>query len=185
MVSLAAQCQIIEVNNNESKIFYNENHIQGGIFSSKNFALKHHNQIVAVMSFSKPRFNKEYDWELTRFATKLDCRVYGAGKKLFNYFLTTINHNSKIVSYCNLSYFVGNLYQQLGFMYKYTTPPNYFYVLGLNKITRYNAQKHKLANFLEIFDSAKTEAENMFVNKYRRYWDCGNDVWEFIYQGEK
>ena len=30
-----------------------------------------------------------------------------------------------------------------------------------------------------VFDPKKSEAENMFDNKYRRLWDCGVNVWKF------
>ena len=34
-------------------------------------------------------------------------------------------------------------------------------------------QKHKLRNIMPIYDSAKSEWENMKLNGYDRIWDCG------------
>jgi len=36
---------------------------------------------------------------------------------------------------------------------------------------------HKLKDRLDIFDENLTGPENMFANKYRRIWDCGNKVY--------
>ena len=35
-------------------------------------------------------------------------------------------------------------------------------------------QKHKLSGVLGLFDGSLTEAENMFMNGYRRLWDAGH-----------
>ena len=44
-------------------------------------------------------------------------------------------------------------------------------------ISRYKCQKSQLQKWLKTYDSTKTEAENMFLAKYRRYWDCGQTAW--------
>jgi hypothetical protein len=46
-------------------------------------------------------------------------------------------------------------------------------------ISRIAAQKHKLKDILEIYDSSLTEYENMFNNGYKRYWNCGNGIWVY------
>jgi hypothetical protein len=40
--------------------------------------------------------------------------------------------------------------------------------------------KHKLVSKLEVFDSLKTEKENMDSNKYLHIYDCGNKVYEMV-----
>ena len=75
----ARKCEIIELD--EDKEFLNLYHIQGSCSSSIKLGLKHENELVAVMSFGKSRFNKQYHWELLRYASK-DCVIGGAGKLL-------------------------------------------------------------------------------------------------------
>jgi hypothetical protein len=38
------------------------------------------------MTFGKPRFNKNYEYELVRFASKLGTKVIGGAGKLLKYF---------------------------------------------------------------------------------------------------
>ena len=45
------------------------------------------NQLVAVMTFGKPRFNKNYEYELIRYATKSGYHILGGAGKLLKYFL--------------------------------------------------------------------------------------------------
>lgn len=41
-------------------------------------------------------------------------------------------------------------------------------------MSRYGAQKHKLAKLLGAdFNEALTEVENMYANNWFRFWDCG------------
>jgi hypothetical protein len=42
-----------------------------------------------------------------------------------------------------------------------------------------SCQKHKLNKLLDIFDSKKTEYENMLENGWKRVWDSGNSKWFF------
>jgi hypothetical protein len=66
------------------------------------------------MTFSKPRFNRNYKYELVRFASKLGTQVIGGASKLLKYF--EINYNPKsIISYADRRYSNGKLYYALGF----------------------------------------------------------------------
>ena len=61
--------------------------------------------------------------------------------------------------------------------------PSYWYIKGDKIWHRSNFQKHILKNKLSVFDENKTESENMYINGYRRIWDCGNKV--FVYKNKK
>ena len=67
------------------------------------------------MTFGKPRYNKNYEYELIRYCSSK--KVVGGAEKLFNYFIKTYNPKS-IISYCDWSKFNGNVYSKLGFKYK-------------------------------------------------------------------
>lgn len=74
------------------------------------------------MTFGKPRFNKNYEYELIRYCTS-EIGVSGGGEKLFKYFVTNFNPAS-IVSYCDLSKFNGQIYNKLGFKKIYKAGPS-------------------------------------------------------------
>jgi len=172
----ARKCEIKKVGNEQSKNFLNDNHLQGSVGASYKIGLFYEKKLVSLMTFSKPRFNKTVDWELARFATKLNIRVIGGASKLFKYFLKE-NKNSSIISYADKRFSEGNLYKVLGFKEEKDSPPNYFYTKDNGKLwSRVKFQKHKLKNLLEDFNFELTEWENMQKNKWDRIWDCGNKV---------
>ncbi len=178
----ARRCKIKEISNSIKNQFLNDNHLQGEDISSIKLGLYYADKLVSVMTFCKSRFNKKYEWELSRFSSLLNTTVVGGASKLLNYFIKNHNPNS-IVSYSNRRYSNGNLYKQLGFRFLHNSSPNYFYFKVDKKytlISRQQFQKHKLKNKLSLFDPDLSEWENMKLNGYDRIWDCGNGVWELI-----
>lgn len=163
------------VDTKETQTFLNENHIQGYCVSSVNIGLYYDNCLVAIMTFSKPRFNKKYDWELIRFCNKLGITVVGGANKMMKYFEKL--YTGKIISYSDKRLFTGNIYEMMGFVKLSTAKPNYFYHKDAEIIPRYKAQKHKLHKFLDDYDANLTENENMLNAGWKRVYDCGNDVW--------
>lgn len=176
----ARQCEIQEIQQNDAADFLLANHIQGIVNSKVNIALKHNGIIVALMTFGKPRYNKKYEWELLRFCNALNTTVIGGASKLLSYFERNYNPKS-LVSYADRRWSQGNLYYKLGFSFLKETPPNYFYVNGINRYSRIKFQKHKLKALFENFDNNLTEMENMKNNGYDVIFDCGNLVFEKKY----
>lgn len=158
------------------KDFLELNHIQGNAAASVRLGLEYNNEVVAVMTFSKSRFSKKYEWELVRFCNKLNIIVVGGASKLLKYFERTYNPKS-IVTYADRRWSGGELYETLGFEFSHASEPNYWY-FKKNPIleSRIKYQKHKLKDILEDFDSTLTEVENMYNNGYNRIFDCGNLV---------
>jgi hypothetical protein len=129
------------------------------------------------MSFSKPRYNKKYEWELIRFASKCGHTVTGGASKLFSFFTKTYSA-ATVISYSDRSRSTGKVYSMMGFDFVNSSAPNYYYTQNYNEFFhRSKFQKHKLANLLTNFVPTLTEWENMQNNGYDRIWDCGNDVW--------
>ena len=139
-----------------------------------------HDELVAAISFAKPRFSKKYDHELVRFCNKLNTNVVGGASKLFSHFLKTCGAGETIVSYADRRWSVGTLYKNLGFTQTHISSPNYWYFSGLDLFHRVNFQKHKLSEKLDMFNPELTEWENMEANGWNRIWDCGNLVFKFI-----
>jgi hypothetical protein len=173
----ARKCQILPVSKKDADVFLNENHIQGTCFHKFSYGLYLEGQLMSVMTFGKSRFAKQYEYELLRFANQQNYTVQGGASRLFAHFVKTIDPRS-VISYCDLRWNTGNLYQQLGFEFLKNTNPNYWYVID-NKFleNRITYQKHKLFNRLHNYDSNLTEWENMLNNGFDRVWDCGNSVW--------
>jgi hypothetical protein len=130
------------------------------------------------MTFSKPRFSKQYDWELVRFASIGSFSITGGASKLLKHFKN--NHRGSIVTYADKRYSDGNLYSSIGFKYEHDSKPNYFWTKGQNRFSRHLFQKHKLKGILNKFDQDKSESENMMDNDYYRVWDCGNMVFSML-----
>jgi len=176
--TIYARCtEIRHVDSNEVKLFLIKNHIQGYCVSSENYGLYHDNILIALMTFSKPRFTKIYDWELIRYCSKQGIHVVGGAGKLFKYFAKTHNPKS-VISYSDRMWNTGGMYKQLGFEHNHSSKPAYYYTVDYKLFeNRVSYQKHKLKDKLETFDPNLTEWQNMQANGYDRIWDCGNDVW--------
>lgn len=157
--------------------FLAENHIQGSAKFSTAITLEDNDQnIMACMTFRKPRFNKQYGLELIRFATKLNHRIYGAGSKI----MSAVPKDQSIISYCDLRYGTGKLYEALGFEFINESSPSYTYwhPNTYEFVSRYSAMKSKLFSLLgDGFDETKSEAQNMADAGYRRLWDAGTAVY--------
>jgi hypothetical protein len=133
------------------------------------------------MTFGKSRYNKKYQYELIRFCNKINTLVTGGASKIFKYFIRNYNPES-LISYADLRYSKGALYEKLGFTKLKSSTPNYFYFHKNNTLklmSRVQFQKHKLKDKLDIYDPELTEYQNMLNNGYDRIWDCGNGVYEY------
>ena len=174
-------CDIKELKSSETVAFLNENHLQGFCQAKISVGLFYNNELVSVMSFSKPRFNKKYEYELMRFASKRNYTVIGGASKLWKYFVNKYSPNS-VITYANRRFSNGEIYKVLGFKYIGCSQPNYFYFSkNSSKLySRVKFQKHKLKDILEVYDENLSEAENMFNNNYRRIYDCGNLIFEYL-----
>jgi len=173
----ARKCVIKPINDTKIlKQFLNDNHIQGYTHSSINIGLYYNEELISVMTFGKNRFKKQSnEWEMIRFCNKIHTNVIGGANKLFNYFIKEYNtNNNPIVSFADRRFFNGGLYKILGFDFDKNTSPSYVYWKDNIILNRMSCQKHKLFKLLDVFDSNKTEYENMKNNGWRRIWDCGN-----------
>lgn len=172
----ARKCIIKELTFKECEVFLENNHLQGKDRSSIRYGLFHNNILVAVLSLSKARFNKKYQWEITRYCNILHHNVVGGFSKLLAHFRK--NHSGSIITYADKRYSSGNLYRKFGFRELKDSKPNYWYFKErtITILSRLQFQKHKLADKLPNFNESKTEWENMKEHGYNRIWDCGNKV---------
>lgn len=133
--------------------------------------------LVSLLCMGKPRFNKEFEWEIIRYTNKLNIKVLGGFSKLYSYFEKNFNPKS-VITYANKRLFTGKVYLHSGFQFSHNSDPGYFYIKnGYPVGSRYKFQKHKLQSLLPNFDPSLSEWENMKANGYDRVWDCGNSVY--------
>ncbi|MBC8427257.1 MAG: hypothetical protein H8D97_00005 [Proteobacteria bacterium] len=177
----ARKCKLVNVKNSTKYDFLEDNHIQGDCVSKINLGLTYEDKLVSIMTFGKSRFNKGYEYELLRFCNIINHTIIGGASRLLKNFIKLYNPKN-IISYADLRYSDGNLYNKLGFNYLRRSHPNYWYFKGndMKLYHRVQFQKHKLESKLNIFDSNLTEYENMLNNGYHRIFDCGNGVYEMI-----
>lgn len=177
-VVYARKCTVKEVDSKTSKEFQEETHLQGAVTAKVNLGLYDGNQLVALMTFGKCRFDKKHEWEMLRFCCKLGCRVVGGAGKLLKHFERNW-HPKSLISYADRRWSQGKLYKTLGFKLDHASIPNYWYWKNANTLeSRIKYQKHKLKDILETYDENLSEAENMRNNGYHRIYDCGNLVFE-------
>lgn len=175
----ARKCNILKIDTIEANKFLDNTHLQGAVQCSIAYGLYYNNNLIGVMTFGKPRFNTEYEYELLRMSFLPEIEVIGGASKLFSTFIKEFKPKS-IISYCNLSKFTGNVYNKLGFkLIKYSSP-NYVWCNDKYKIyPRYATMKKKLIS-LGYGNEQMSESDIMHSLNFYKIYDSGNAVytWE-------
>lgn len=153
--------------------FLETNHIQGNANFTTSVTLKHNDEPVAVMTFIRSR-NKQYDWELNRFAVKRGHMVRGGFSKLLKRAPVGF-----IVSYSDCRYSDGGVYRMNGFKHIRTNDPIYYYTENYKYLEgRMGYQKSRIkAKFPDQYNPLETEWENMQRLGYDRVWSCKTYTW--------
>lgn len=165
-----------QINKKEAITFLNANHLQGSVGCTYAYGLFNNLELIGVMTFGKPRFAK-CQFEMLRYASKVNCNIVGGGSKLLRHFVKAINPTS-IITYSDNRWGDGNFYNKLGFKSSGQTGLGYFYVSTSGQIvSRNQAQKHKLPKWLKAFDESMTEHDNMLNAGFSRVWTPGSSRW--------
>lgn len=170
----ARKCVVKEVDNDLAKKFLDKYHLQGHGVSSVRLGLFYKNRLVALMTFSKSRFNKNYKWELLRYCTIGNFSIVGGASKILKEFRK--KHDGCIISYADKRWSDGDLYRKLGFEELDDSSVAYWYVKDGIRYNRVQFQKHKLSKILEKYNENLSESDNMKMNGYHKVYDCGNKV---------
>lgn len=165
----ARNCTVQQINSVKSRQFLEINHLEGFVGAEEHYGLFYNSELVSVMSFGKSRFKKN-EYEITRFATKLDTVVVGGRSKL----LKCYKKDAPLISYANRR-FSSILTNNLSEKYEYTSPSWYgFNTKDYELKHRIAFQKHKLKNVLDSYNDSISVFDNMIENGYDRIWDSGN-----------
>lgn len=152
----ARKCIIKEISNKEAFQFEDLYHFQGKCYNQNiRLGLFYKDELVQIMTFGKPRYNKNYEYELLRLCTRFNYYIIGGSEKLFNYFLSNYKPTS-IISYCDYSKFNGDVYLRLGMSLKAASPSVHWFNL--------NTQEHILDSLLR-----KQGFDRLLGSKYGYY----------------
>ena len=146
----ARKCEVVKPSPQEAAAFLDANHIYGSARCRYRYGLKYGGAFVAVSTFSAPRplprivrgeerIVESYEW--VRFASLPDCRISGGMSRLLKAFIEDV-HPDDIMSYADLEWSDGAVYETLGFSRTAIVPPVQFAVntstwerISIKKIT--------------------------------------------------
>ena len=180
----ARKCDIMEITNKEALDFCSVNHIQGKGQSKIAYGLFYNNELVSTMTFSKGSISKngcKYDYELNRFCNKIGYSIVGGASKLFKKFISSNDFNI-VVSYCDLRWGTGKVYDKLGMTLDGTTKEGYYYVGPYTNWKRKHRYNFTKSNLLKLFNGNpnNTEKELAEENQLYRLYDCGHKRFLYI-----
>jgi len=174
----ARKCEVREVGIGEERNFLDRYHLQGYSNSKIAYGLYYSDELVALMTFGKPRFRGTVEWELIRYCNKDGVAITGGAEKLFKKFIGT-SEAKEVLSYCDIAKFNGLVYKKLGFKAtaKDITEPNYKWLKYSDKevkiLSRYQTQKQRLLD-AGLGEHGNTEDEIMESLGYLKVCDSGN-----------
>ena len=157
--------------------FLSKNHIQGTCYGNLvSLGLYCGEELVQVMTFGKPRYNKNYQWELLRLCTNNSVIVIGGAERLFKYFIKQQKPES-VISYCDVSKFNGDVYNRLGFKLFKQTPPTKVWSKYNEYITDNLLRQHGADRLIGTHDGKCTNNEEIMLREgWLPIYDCGQKV---------
>jgi group I intron endonuclease len=166
------ELSVVELDTKEERLFFNENHISGHTSSNMCFGLKtKDNVLVAAISFRIPRNSLHVSSiEVARYAVLLDSNVRGGFSKLLKHgekYYANKDYTS-VISYCDLRYGDGNVYEQNGFKLVSEIKDNYWYSDGIKRVFRFQVRA----------ENGKSEKEVAKEKGVWRIYGCGNKLFK-------
>ena len=117
-----------------------------------------------------------------RLSSHKDYFVTGGSQKLFKYFIKNYNPKS-IISYCDRSKFIGNVYDKLGFILKNQTGPAINWSKGFDRITDNLLRQRGADQLIGTNDGKGTSNREIMIREgWTEVYDCGQNVYEWVCQ---
>lgn len=176
----ARSCDIQSISKQEANKFTSLYHVSGKCNGQNlNYGLYYGDELVEVMTFGKPRYNKRYDYELLRLCSKSDVRVIGGASKLFKQFIRE-HPECSVISYCDLSKFTGDVYEKIGMTFLETTPPNKVWSKENKKVTQNLLNQRGYDQLFKTnYGKGTSNEQLMLQNGWLPVYDCGQAVYEY------
>lgn len=178
----ARQCIVKEINAWEANNYLDQYHLQGKARSQYQLGLFFNNELVSVMTFGKPRYHSKYEWELIRYCAHY--QVIGGVEKLFNFFIEQQNPKS-IISYCDRSKFLGNIYLKLGFKFQKISISKHWYHQGkkihiTSALLQQRGFDQLLGNIFKCYGKGTNNEELMIQHGFLSVYDAGQASYIWI-----
>lgn len=171
----ARDCELHELTPKQSAEFLDANHIAGSTRAKKHFGLFHpFHGLVSVATIRTPVQKK---WgkviELARLASCINTVVRGGASKLLSHIVEWAKKNNYqgVLSYAELRYGTGAVYERSGLSLIDVSTINYWYTDGTY---RYDRFKYRAQN-------GKTERQIAEENCVRPVYGCGNNVYLMLF----
>lgn len=175
-------CTVKEVPKSEAVEFINKYHLQNYSKSDIRIGLYYNDKLVSIMTFGKPRYNKNYEYELIRYCSS--HKVIGGSEKLFKYFVKNYNPKS-IISYCDWSKFTGDVYIKLGFTFKSYAVSKHWYNMTTKQHITDNLLRQR--GFDQLFNTnygkGYSNTELMLQHNFVEIYDAGQATYVWINEG--
>lgn len=164
----ARDCAVQQIKTEIARDHHEANHIQGHGAGSVHLGLYHTNKLVAVMSFIEGK-----ETILNRYST--NCIVHGGFNKLLAHYRST--NTEPIVSFADLRWSSGDIYEKSGFRLDSVLSPDYSYFpQGTDiRVHKFNYRRKFLPKLLANFDPTLSESENTKANGVLKIYDCGKN----------
>lgn len=181
----ARKLSIRSVDKRVANAFLDSYHLQNSCYgNSVNLGLYQGEQLIQVMTFGKPRYNKNYQWELLRLCTRPDSYVVGGAERLFKHFVRKYNPES-VISYCDISKFSGGVYERLGFSLLRQSKPQKIWSKGKRYITDNLLRQRGADQLIGTHDGKGTDNEEIMVREgWLPVYDCGQKVFIWLSSGQ-
>jgi hypothetical protein len=171
----ARKCHIVDLVAAEARAFLDVTHLQSfGVAGKLYLGLEFEGRLVAVATFGRRNASKATnsgDWEVLRYASV--GRVVGGFGRLYTEFLRR-ESPIRVVSYCDLRWGDGGMYQAVGFVLEKVTEPDYWWLAPktVARIPRHATQKHRL--------KAHPVLKGYFREDWSEYQICAAAGWKKI-----
>lgn len=177
----ARKLEVKEVSFEDTGAFLSQYHIQNSCSGQDiRLGLYKDNELIEMMTFGKPRYNKKYEYELLRLCTKDEYKVVGGAEKLFKFFVNKYKPSS-IVSYCDNSKFTGEVYTRLGMELKsYGKPTKHWYNVKTGRHFTDNLVRQRGYSQLhndKIHTKGESNDQLMLEAGYLEIYDCGQSTY--------
>lgn len=165
------KCEVKRIEQSISKEFLKSSHISGSTRAQVHFGLYNSGYgLVGVVSGRVP-IQKKWGkvFEVARMAFLKNTNVVGGASKLLKQLEIYAKDNGYegVLTYADLRFGIGSVYQKSGYGLKGETSTNYWYTEGLNRYDR----------FMYRAKEGKSEVEVAIENKVRPIWGAGNKVY--------
>jgi hypothetical protein len=171
----ARQCQLLKINGQKEKDFFESTHISGHTQSTVCFALEKNGEIISALSLRKP-FQKKYNnlLEIARFSTKSNTSCQGALSRLFSAAKKyAIDHSfDGIMTYVDRRIGDGHGYIAIGMEQVGKTGVDYWYT---DNCVRYNRFQYRAQD-------GKSEKEVALERKVSRIYGAGSLILTYLIQ---